>query len=105
LAPEQVRVVPISDAQREAAETVTAELRAAGIRATLDAGHETLNYRIRQGEVLKVPYLAVIGQREADSAAVAVRTRGTGSKQDVMPVAAFRDRLIGDIKARAKTPT
>ena len=105
LAPEQVRVVPISDAQRAAAERVTAELRAAGIRASLDAGHETLNYRIRQGEIMKVPYLAVIGQREADSAAVAVRTRGAGSKQDVMPVASFRDRLVADVKARAKTPT
>ena len=104
LAPEQVRVVPISDAQKEAAERVTAELRAAGIRATLDAGHETLNYRIRQGEVMKVPYLAVIGQREADTNAVAVRTRGAGTKQDVMPAIAFRDQLVADVKARAKTP-
>ena len=104
LAPEQVRVVPISDAQKEAAEKVTAELRAAGVRATLDAGHETLNYRIRQGEIMKVPYLAVVGQREADTDAVAVRTRGAGSKQDVMTVADFKARLLDDIRTRAKTP-
>ncbi len=104
LAPEQVRVVPISDAQKEAAEKVTADLRAAGVRATLDAGHETLNYRIRQGEIMKVPYLAVVGQREADSDSVAVRTRGAGSKQDVMTVADFKARLLDDIRTRAKTP-
>ena len=45
---------------------MTKRLRAAGIRAHLDAGHETLNYRIREGEVQKVPYMGIIGQREVD---------------------------------------
>ena len=68
LAPEQVRVLPISDAQAEAAAQVAARLRAAGhpgARST--TGNETLNYRIREGEVVKVPYMAVVGQREAES--------------------------------------
>ncbi len=67
LAPEQVRIIPISDAQTEAAAEVTARMRDAGIRAHLDDRHETLNYRIREGEIAKVPYMAVIGQREAEA--------------------------------------
>ena len=104
LAPEQVRVLPISDAQREAAARVTAELRSMGVRASLDASNDTLNYRIRGGEVMKVPYLAVIGQREADGGTVAVRTRGAGSKQDVMPLAAFKEKLGDEIRTRALVP-
>jgi threonyl-tRNA synthetase len=104
LAPEQVRVLPISDAQAEAARGVTKRLRAVGIRAHLDAGHETLNYRIRQGEVQKVPYMAVIGQREVDGDAVAVRVRGTGNKQEVLPVGEFLDRVRSEIAGRQLTP-
>ncbi|MCA9767597.1 MAG: threonine--tRNA ligase, partial [Gemmatimonadetes bacterium] len=104
LAPEQVRVVPISDAQADAAARVTERLRAAGIRAHLDDRGETLNYRIREGEVAKVPYLAVIGQREADADTVAVRTRGAGSKQDVIPMADFEARLVEAIRARQVGP-
>ncbi|HET7041505.1 MAG TPA: threonine--tRNA ligase, partial [Gemmatimonadales bacterium] len=87
LAPEQVRVLPISDAQAEAAHAVAAELRSAGLRATVDDSNETLNYRIRHGEVQKVPYMAVVGAREIESKSVAVRVRGAGNKQTVMPVA------------------
>ena len=100
LAPEQVRIIPISEEQREGAEAVTRRLRAAGIRAHLDAGHETLNYRIREGEVQKVPYMGIIGQREVDADAIAVRVRGAGNKQDVMPVAAFLERVRGEIEQR-----
>ncbi|MHB1329794.1 MAG: threonine--tRNA ligase [Gemmatimonadales bacterium] len=104
LAPEQVRVLPISDAQRDAAEQVTAALRKAGIRAKLDAGNDTLNYRVRAGEVAKVPYLAVVGQREAEAGTVAVRTRGAGSKQDVMSLDAFKTRLVDEIAHRRLVP-
>ncbi|HEU5049638.1 MAG TPA: threonine--tRNA ligase [Gemmatimonadales bacterium] len=97
LAPEQVRVVPISDAQAEAARAVGARLRAAGIRMHVDDGHETLNYRIRESELQKVPYTAVIGQREAEADSVAVRARGAGRKQDVMTVDAFIARLAAEV--------
>ena len=100
LSPEQVRVLPISDQQREAAEAVTRRLRAAGIRAHLDAGSQTLNYRIREGEVHKVPYMAVIGQREVDGDTVAIRVRGAGNKQEVVPVAEFVALLREQIKSR-----
>ncbi len=104
LAPEQVRVLPISDQQAEAAAGVTTRLRDAGVRAELDAGSQTLNYRIREGEVQKVPYMAIIGQREVEAGAVAVRVRGTGAKQEIMPVAAFLERLAIEIRTRALAP-
>src|SRR5581483_3286120 len=67
LAPEQVRVLPIADAQGPAARAVRDQLAAAGLRVRLDERRDTLNYRIRDGETHKVPYLAVVGQREADA--------------------------------------
>ncbi|HXI20144.1 MAG TPA: threonine--tRNA ligase [Gemmatimonadales bacterium] len=104
LAPEQVRVLPISDAQHEAAALLTRRLRDAGLRATLDAGHQTLNYRIREGELAKVPYMAVVGQREAEAGTVAVRVRGAGTKQEIVPVDQFLARLQSEVTTRALAP-
>jgi len=104
LAPEQVRVLPISDQQETAARAAHRRLRAAGIRATLDAGGQTLNYRIREGELQKVPYMAVVGQREADAGTVAVRVRGAGNKQEILPLDAFLARLGEQIRSRALQP-
>ena len=58
ISPEQVRVIPISDAQTAAARKVAERLEAAGLRVHVDDRSETLNYRIREGEVWKVPYMA-----------------------------------------------
>ena len=104
LAPEQVRVIPISDAQTEAARRLTDRLQAAGIRAHLDDRHETLNYRIREGEVGKVPYMAVVGQREAESDSLALRVRGAGKKQEVIPADAFLARIVDEVQTRALVP-
>jgi threonyl-tRNA synthetase len=104
LAPEQVRVIPISDAQADAARAVAARLKAAGIRVHLDDRTETLNYRIRDGEVHKVPYMAVIGQREAESDSLALRARGAGKKQEVMTVEAFLARIGEEIASKALVP-
>ncbi len=104
LSPEQVRVLPISDAQVEAARGVEAALRGAGIRAVLDDRSDTLNYRIRDAELHKVPYMAVIGAREAEARAVAVRVRGTGKKQDVMTQEAFLARLVDEVRTRMRGP-
>jgi len=101
LAPEQVRVLPISDAQNAAAQALHERLRAAGVRAHLDDRNQTLNYKIREGETLKVPYLAVVGGREAEAGTVAVRTRGTGTKQDIIPQAEFVERLKERIRTRS----
>jgi threonyl-tRNA synthetase len=104
LSPEQVRVLPISDAQLEAARTVAGKLVEAGLRVHLDERNETLNYRVRDGEMQKVPYLAVVGQREADTGTVAVRARGAGKKQEVLPVADFVERLQREVHTRSLTP-
>jgi threonyl-tRNA synthetase len=101
LAPEQVRVIPIMEEVREAAASLAEELRGAGIRATLDDRADTLNYRIRDAETHKVPYMAVLGAREAEAGTVAVRRRGAGKKQDVIARGEFSERLREEIRTRA----
>ena len=101
LAPEQVRVIPISADQNAYAHTVGARLKAAGIRAHVDDRSETLNYRIREAETGKVPYMAVVGQREAEADSLALRARGAGKKQEVMPVAALIERVQAEVRARS----
>jgi threonyl-tRNA synthetase len=103
LSPEQVRVLPIADDLAPHAAAVTARLRAAGIRAHLDDRSETLNYRIREAETMKVPYMAVIGKREAEANTLAVRERGAGKKQEVVPLDAFVARVTEEIRSRSLT--
>jgi threonyl-tRNA synthetase len=104
LAPEQVRVIPISDAQADAARKLAERLKKSGLRAHVDDRNETLNYRIREGEVQKVPYMAVVGQREAESDSLALRVRGAGKKQEVMGVDAFLARIGEEVRSRAMVP-
>ncbi len=104
LAPEQVRVIPIADAQADAARAVAERLKAAGIRVHVDDRGETLNYRIREAEVNKIPYMAIVGQREADAGTVAVRTRGAGKKQDIISVEEFETQLREHIASKALVP-
>ena len=104
LAPEQVRVIPISDAQADGARAVAARLKAAGLRVHVDAGSETLNYRVREGEVAKVPYMAVVGQRELDADSIALRVRGAGKKQEILTVEAFQARVLEEVRTRALVP-
>ena len=104
LAPEQVRVLPISDEVVSAARSVTDKLKRAGIRATLDDRSDTLNYRIREGEVTKIPYMAVIGKREAASGNLALRIRGAGKKQDILSVDDFVARVVREKQERLLVP-
>jgi threonyl-tRNA synthetase len=100
LAPEQVRVLPISEQWEASARKLTAQLKEAGVRAVLDA-RDTLSARIRAAEVHKVPYMAVIGEREAEGGTVAVRRRGAGRKQEVMDREAFVAQVL--VEARSRT--
>ena len=104
LSPEQVRVLPIADAQLDAARRVHDQLRRAGIRSWLDERNETLNYKVRDGETHKVPYLAVVGQREAEAGTVAVRVRGEGKKQVMLSVAEFVEKLGEEVRTRSLAP-
>ncbi|HXB25118.1 MAG TPA: threonine--tRNA ligase [Gemmatimonadaceae bacterium] len=105
LAPEQVRVLPLTDDVASVASAVNDRLRAAGIRSHLDARAETLQYRVREGNLMKVPYLAVIGPREAQADSVAVSVRGAGEKQrpTPVPVADFIARVQHEIETRSLT--
>ena len=103
LSPEQVRVLPIADGQMDAARAVATALRSAGLRAHLDERGETLNYKIRDAETHKVPYMAVVGQREAEAHSVAVRARGAGNKQTVLPVREFVEKLKEEVRTRSLT--
>ncbi len=100
LAPEQVRVLPISEHFQDSATDFVTQLQAAGIRAVL-ADRETLSYRIRDAEMHKVPYMAVIGEREAEAGTVAVRKRGAGKKQEIVDRTEFVERVKGEIESRA----
>ena len=71
------------------------------MRVHLDDRSETLNYRIREGEMLKIPYMAVVGKREAEADSIALRVRGAGKKQEVMPVSDFIARVADEIATRA----
>jgi threonyl-tRNA synthetase len=103
LSPEQVRVLPITDEQREYAEQVTGRLHGAGIRVHLDARSETLKYRIAEGARMKVPYMLVVGRREVEEGTVAVNVRGAGKEQkpNSVPVAAFIDRVRAESSSRS----
>jgi len=103
LAPIQVRILPITDAQVAAATAVKDRFRAAGIRAEVDDRNDTLNYKIRDAEMLKVPYMAVVGQREVEQGTVAVRVRGAGRKQEIVTTDAFLERLRDGVARRALT--
>ena len=100
LAPEQVRVLPVSEQWAESAREVGSELSDAGVRVHVEE-RETLGYRIREAETLKIPYMVVVGEREATDGTVAVRKRGEGKKQEVMPRAEFVALVAEEIRARS----
>jgi threonyl-tRNA synthetase len=101
LAPEQVRVLPISEEQADVAAAVVERMVDAGIRASLDARSETLKYRVAEGARMKTPYMCVIGRREAEADQVAVNTRGAGEKQQPAPVAV--DEFIARVRAESES--
>jgi threonyl-tRNA synthetase len=95
LAPVQARVLPVSDRHTEAAEAARAALAAAGLRAELDARSESVGRRIRDGELTKVPYLLVVGDREAEAGTVSVRARHRGDA-GAQPIEDVVARLAGE---------
>jgi threonyl-tRNA synthetase len=76
LAPVQVRIIPIADRHHGYAETVADYLLERSVRVLLDRRNEKLNYKIRQAEMEKVPYMLIVGDQEAENGTVSVRTRG-----------------------------
>lgn len=99
LSPVQAVIIPIADRHLEYAGTVAERLKEAGLRIEIDARSERMNAKIRDAQLQKVPYMLVLGDREAESGAVAVRLR---SEEDLgaMPVEDFIKRAQDDIEAR-----
>jgi threonyl-tRNA synthetase len=102
LAPTQVRVLPVSDRFEEAARTVLTGLRGARLRADLDGRSEKLGFKIREAQIAKLPYMLVVGEREAASGQVSVRSRN-GGDLGTMPLADFIAECAEKIAARSLT--
>jgi threonyl-tRNA synthetase len=103
LSPEQVRVLPITDEYNAYAEQVTKQLHDAGVRVHLDARSETLKYRVAEGARMKVPYMVVVGRREAEQGTVSVNVRGAGKEQKAnsLPLEEFVRRVVAEDKERS----
>ncbi|MEX2340730.1 MAG: threonine--tRNA ligase [Candidatus Paceibacterota bacterium] len=98
LAPEQVVVVPVSEAHHEYAGAIFQKLKQADVRVTLDSDNESLGKKIRNAKQLKVPYLIVIGNKEVESQSVTLESRSGESFSLSMDEAA--DKIINEIKNR-----
>lgn len=99
LAPEQARVLPISEKVSPYADEVAGALRAAGVRATVDGSQDKLGAKIRLAQMEKVPYMLVVGGKEAESRQVSVRSRKSGD-EGVHPLQDFVERIKKEISER-----
>ncbi|MFY8147590.1 MAG: His/Gly/Thr/Pro-type tRNA ligase C-terminal domain-containing protein, partial [Prochlorococcaceae cyanobacterium] len=98
LAPEQIRLLPVTDEVRPYAHELLAQLRAAGVRATVDASGDRLGKLIRNGEQMKIPLLGVIGAKEAEAGQVSLRSRRDGDLGSL----AVADLLAAAARANAE---
>ena len=92
LAPVQAMVIPIADRHQEYANKVLATLKGAGIRAEVDTRGERMNAKIRDAQLQKIPYMLVVGDKEAAAEAVSVRLR-TNVDLKAVPLAQFVERV------------
>ena len=100
LAPEQARVLPVTDEINDYAERVASDLRARGLRVEVDRRSEKLGYKIRDGETQKVPYLVVVGQREAENDTVSLRLRHRRD-EGVKSIDEVADRITNAVNTRS----
>jgi len=100
LAPEQVRVLPISEKTADYAAEVVRGLKSAGLRATLDDGNERVQAKIKHAADEKVPYMAVVGPRDAEARAVSVRARGIQKDLGAVPLDRFIAALAEEYATR-----
>jgi threonyl-tRNA synthetase len=100
LSPEQVRVIPITDAHHEYARQLLRRLQDAGVRAEADLAAERMNSKIRRAQLFQVPYMLVVGDQEVENETVSLRKRD-GSRQNNMPAAEFIALAQDRIAARS----
>ena len=101
LAPEQVRVIPISEAHRAYANQIAKELDGAGVRVSSDCRSEKMGYKIREAQLQKVPYMLVVGAQEMENGTVSVRARKE-EKGGVKTVAEFKEQILAEIVSRER---
>lgn len=99
LSPVQVKVLPIADAQNEYAEEVAQKLRQIKVRVEIDESNEKIGYKIRKAQLEKVPYMLVVGAKEVEVNAVAVRSRKSGDMGQ-MQVDEFINKIQDEIKSK-----
>lgn len=99
LAPVQVKVLPISDKFADYADSVKSSLNQSGIRAEVDGRNEKIGKKIRDTELMKVPYMLVVGEKEMQEGGVSVRRQGKGDL-GTRSVAEFRDSIVSEILER-----
>ncbi|MFC1808070.1 threonine--tRNA ligase [Candidatus Omnitrophota bacterium] len=97
LSPTQVKVIPITDAQHEYANNISAQLSDKGFRTKVDTRSQTIGYKIREAQVEKIPYMLVIGQKEETEGTITVRSRASGD-EGAAKLTDFIDRLFGELK-------
>ena len=98
LAPVQVKVMPITDRAADYARYVASNLTRAGLRVETDLRNEKIGYKIREAQGQKIPYMLVLGDKEAEAGNVSVRT--LSGEQSVEELRAFTERLLTDVKSR-----
>ena len=101
LMPTQIRVLPITDRNHDFAQQVVDRLSGAGIRVEGDFRSEKLGYKIREAQMQKIPYMLVVGDKEAESGSVAVRTRA-GGDEGVMTVEEFLAKCLKEIAEKSR---
>src|SRR5262249_62141095 len=99
LAPEQVRILPISDKFADYGRKVEKELSARGFRVTGDYRPETIKYKIREAQLEKIPYMLVVGEKEQTAGTVAVRDRIDGDR-GALPLAEVIHRLSDEVREK-----
>jgi len=100
LAPVQAKVIPIADRHIEYAESVKAKLTEVGLRVEVDARNERMGAKIREAQVQKIPYMLVVGDREAEANAAAVRLR-SGDDLGAMPLDDIQARMLDEVTTKA----
>jgi threonyl-tRNA synthetase len=103
LAPVQASVLPIADRHLDYARSVRSQLAAAGLRASVDDRQEKIGYKIREAQLQKIPYMLVVGDREAAEGTVGVRQRA-GGDQGAQRTSAFIEAALNEVRARAAAP-
>jgi len=100
LSPEQVRVIPITDAQNDYAQGIVRQLREEGVRVSADISAQRMNAKIRGAQLMKVPYMLVVGENEMNAGQVSLRARD-GSQQNNILLEEFKARVKDRIVKRS----